>query len=52
MKVLVTQEFENKLREIKNKSDIMSVMEFVNQLENIKSSKEVKSNYALKKSLI
>ncbi|MED1286175.1 hypothetical protein [Bacillus mycoides] len=49
MKVLVTQEFENKLREIKNKSDIMSVMEFVNQLENIKSSKEVKSNYALKK---
>ncbi|KAA6462801.1 hypothetical protein DX932_17660 [Bacillus cereus] len=49
MKVLVTQEFENKLREIKNKSDIMSVMEFVNQLENIKSSKEVKSHYALKK---
>lgn len=51
MKVLVTKHFEEKLRNLKSKTEIILVYEFVKELENINDSKELKSKFRLKRNL-
>lgn len=51
MKILVTKHFEETLRELKSKTDIMSVYKFVNELENVDDKKILKSKFKLKKTL-
>lgn len=51
MKVLVTKHFEENLRELKSKADIMSVYEFVNAMDFVNDVKVLKSKFRLKRTL-